>query len=76
MRFILQKRKLGPGSYEIKDFLEVSDMKPRSTRGIVETRDSRFKETVAVSLSLYNNVSNLCSIHARVYANRAVIRCV
>ncbi|XP_060562670.1 ciliary microtubule-associated protein 2-like [Ruditapes philippinarum] len=37
-------RKLGPGSYEIKDFLENSDLKPRSARGICETRATRFKE--------------------------------
>ena len=37
-----QKRKIGPGSYNIKDFLEASDEKPRSIRGIVDTRDKRF----------------------------------
>lgn len=40
------KRKLGPGSYEIKDFLQVGDEKPRSTRGIIHSRDSRFKDKV------------------------------
>ena len=39
-----QQRKLGPGSYEIKDFLQMSDLKPRSTCGIVQTKDVRFKE--------------------------------
>lgn len=39
---VFQKRKVGPGSYEIKDFLEVADEKPRSIRGIVDTRDKRF----------------------------------
>ena len=42
--FFIQHRKLGPGTYEIKDFLEVSDGKPRSTRGIIQTKESRFKE--------------------------------
>ncbi|KAK2157495.1 hypothetical protein LSH36_190g03014 [Paralvinella palmiformis] len=40
----LLKRKLGPGSYDIKDFLQASDEKPRSTRGIIQTKDTRFKE--------------------------------
>lgn len=38
------KRKLGPGSYNIKDFLEHSDEKPRSTHGIVQTKEPRFRE--------------------------------
>ncbi|KAH3831829.1 lymphocyte expansion molecule-like [Dreissena polymorpha] len=37
-------RKLAPGSYNIKDFLEISDLKPRSALGICETRAQRFKE--------------------------------
>lgn len=37
-------RKLAPGSYEIKDFLQMSDLKPRSALGICETRAERFKE--------------------------------
>ncbi|CAH1772898.1 unnamed protein product [Owenia fusiformis] len=45
----LLKRKLGPGSYEIKDFLESSDEKPRSMRGICQTKDKRFKEPVTMS---------------------------
>lgn len=39
-------RKLAPGSYEIKDFLQTSDLKPRSALGICETRAQRFKEQV------------------------------
>jgi len=42
-----QVRKLGPGSYEIKDFLETSDLKPRSALGICETRATRFKEHIS-----------------------------
>ncbi|XP_046372298.2 lymphocyte expansion molecule-like [Haliotis rufescens] len=38
------QRKLGPGSYEIKDFLQSSDEKPRSSRGICETKAPRFKD--------------------------------
>lgn len=40
------KRKLGPGSYEIKDFLDASEEKPRSTRGIIQTKEHRFREKV------------------------------
>ncbi|XP_077981142.1 ciliary microtubule-associated protein 2-like [Glandiceps talaboti] len=43
-----QQRNLGPGSYNIKDFVDASDEKPRSTRGICETRDRRFR-SVATS---------------------------
>ncbi|XP_070563027.1 ciliary microtubule-associated protein 2-like [Ptychodera flava] len=43
-----QQRNLGPGSYNIKDFMQSADEKPRSTRGICETRDRRFR-SVAVS---------------------------
>ncbi|XP_062578603.1 ciliary microtubule-associated protein 2-like [Saccostrea cucullata] len=45
----LLQRKLAPGSYDIKDFLQVSDEKPRSIRGICQTRDQRFKENVAAN---------------------------
>ncbi|KAJ8305639.1 hypothetical protein KUTeg_016184 [Tegillarca granosa] len=37
-------RKLGPGSYNIKDFLEYGDEKPRSYRGICQTKAVRFKD--------------------------------
>jgi len=40
------KRKLGPGSYEIKDFLDSAEEKPRSTRGIIQTKEQRFKEKI------------------------------
>ncbi|KAK3732613.1 hypothetical protein QZH41_016085, partial [Actinostola sp. cb2023] len=35
-------RLLGPGTYNIKDFIEVSSEKPSSTRGVCETRAERF----------------------------------
>ncbi|XP_028415767.1 lymphocyte expansion molecule-like [Dendronephthya gigantea] len=38
----LQKKQLGPGTYEIKDFAELLDSKPGSVRGICETRERRF----------------------------------
>ncbi|KAK3601504.1 hypothetical protein CHS0354_027650 [Potamilus streckersoni] len=40
-------RKLGPGSYNIKDFQELEDERPRSTRGICATRAVRFSEQYA-----------------------------
>merc|ERR1711936_6837 len=36
------KRKLGPGSYEIKDFVQTADLKPRSERGICQNLAPRF----------------------------------
>lgn len=41
------KRKLGPGSYNIKDFLQSGEEKPRSVRGICAARASRFPEKQA-----------------------------
>ncbi|XP_072173043.1 ciliary microtubule-associated protein 2-like [Diadema setosum] len=37
------ERNLGPGSYNIKDFLEMISERPCSTRGICQTRARRFK---------------------------------
>lgn len=41
------KRKLGPGSYDIKDFLQSKDEKPSSVRGICNARAPRFPEDKA-----------------------------
>lgn len=41
---ILEKN-LGPGTYHIKDFLHTLSDKPRSTRGICQTKERRFKDT-------------------------------
>ncbi|XP_071800105.1 ciliary microtubule-associated protein 2-like [Asterias amurensis] len=38
-------RNLGPGTYNIKDFLEAMDKQPRSTRGICQTKERRFRGT-------------------------------
>ncbi|XP_043941435.1 lymphocyte expansion molecule [Protopterus annectens] len=38
------KRKLGPGSYKIDDFIEVTQKRPLSVRGICDTREERFRE--------------------------------
>ena len=43
-RIYFQQKKLGPGTYEIKDFLEMADGKPRSVNGICETKEERFKQ--------------------------------
>ncbi|XP_041359080.1 lymphocyte expansion molecule-like [Gigantopelta aegis] len=40
------RRKLGPGSYEIKDFMESADEKPRSQRGICDARAERFSNDI------------------------------
>ncbi|XP_013413164.1 lymphocyte expansion molecule [Lingula anatina] len=42
----LLKRKLAPGTYNIKDFLETSDERPRSIYGICATKEPRFRNTV------------------------------
>lgn len=38
-----QKRLLGPGSYNIPDFLHLQNIKPGSTRGVCSTKAIRFK---------------------------------
>ena len=49
-RIVLQKRKLGPGSYNIKDFLQLLGQKPSSVRGICDGRAGRFAREKTVSL--------------------------
>ncbi|EPY84591.1 hypothetical protein CB1_000466005 [Camelus ferus] len=39
----LQKEKLGPGSYNFKDFLEQLQQKPGSTRGLLSSGEIRFR---------------------------------
>nr|XP_025727499.1 lymphocyte expansion molecule isoform X1 [Callorhinus ursinus] len=39
----LQKEKLGPGSYNLKDFLELLKEKPCSTRGLLSSGEIRFR---------------------------------
>ncbi|XP_016060006.1 PREDICTED: lymphocyte expansion molecule [Miniopterus natalensis] len=39
----LQKEKLGPGSYNFKDFLEELQQKPCSTRGLLSSGEVRFR---------------------------------
>ena len=46
--FFKQKRKLGPGSYEIKDFIQSSNLKPRSEKGICSNLAPRFDKGVPV----------------------------
>ena len=50
MIFVFQKRKLGPGSYNIKDFLQLIDRKPCSFRGICDGLAPRFPRGKSVSL--------------------------
>lgn len=41
----LQKQLLGPGTYNITDFIDQMSKKPGSTRGVCETREARFDAT-------------------------------
>ncbi|XP_053432932.1 lymphocyte expansion molecule isoform X3 [Nycticebus coucang] len=38
-----QEQKLGPGTYNFKDFLELLEQKPRSTRGLLSSGETRFR---------------------------------
>ncbi|XP_032971345.1 lymphocyte expansion molecule [Rhinolophus ferrumequinum] len=40
---LLQKENLGPGSYDFKDFLELLQQKPCSTRGLLSSGEVRFR---------------------------------
>ncbi|KAM5248582.1 ciliary microtubule-associated protein 2 [Ctenodactylus gundi] len=42
----LQDRKLGPGSYDLKDFLEELQQKPCSRRGLLSSGEVRFREQI------------------------------
>ncbi|XP_063155922.1 ciliary microtubule-associated protein 2 [Candoia aspera] len=41
-----QKRKLGPGTYNHTDFLELMERRPHSTKGICDTGEVRFKDRI------------------------------
>ena len=43
---------MGPGKYDIKDFLESKDEKPRSTHGIIHTLEPRFREVIKVGVTV------------------------
>ncbi|XP_066482421.1 ciliary microtubule-associated protein 2 [Tiliqua scincoides] len=40
------KENLGPGTYEYKSFLELQERHPRSTKGIIDTGEVRFKDRI------------------------------
>ncbi|XP_072029513.1 ciliary microtubule-associated protein 2-like [Amphiura filiformis] len=44
------EKNLGPGSYQIKDFLNHLSDQPRSTRGICATKEKRFRGTATSSV--------------------------
>ena len=48
-----QKEKLGPGSYNLKDFLEQLQQKPCSTRGLLSSGETRFRGLVGVGVLGY-----------------------
>lgn len=45
-----QKEKLGPGSYNFKDFLEELQQKPCSTRGLLSSGEVRFRGFIGVGV--------------------------
>ena len=49
---VLQKRKLGPGTHEYKDFMQLAE-KPRSTRGVLDSLEKRFRQRHGVSIHIY-----------------------
>lgn len=48
-----QKEKLGPGSYNLKDFLEELKEKPCSTRGLLSSGEVRFRGFIGVGVLIY-----------------------
>lgn len=48
-----QKEKLGPGSYNLKDFLEQLKEKPCSTRGLLSSGEIRFRGLIGVGVLMY-----------------------
>lgn len=46
----LQKKLLGPGTYDVKDYIETLETKPGSVRGICETRAKRFEHVGKVGV--------------------------
>lgn len=47
---LLQREKLGPGTYNIRDFLQ--ETRPSSLRGICDTREQRFRDDRRVRRTL------------------------
>lgn len=48
--YLRQKEKLGPGSYNLKDFLEQLQEKPCSTRGLLSSGEIRFRGLIGVGV--------------------------
>lgn len=46
--FFSKKRKLGPGTYNHTDFLQLMERRPHSIRGICDTGAVRFKDRMRV----------------------------
>lgn len=49
---LVQKEKLGPGSYNLKDFLQQLQQKPCSTRGLLSSGEVRFRGLIGVGALL------------------------
>lgn len=58
--FLPQQERLGPGTYNIRDFLQ--ETQPSSLRGICDTREQRFRESRRVRCSLtWELLASLCA---------------
>lgn len=56
-----QKEKLGPGSYNLKDFLEQLQEKPGSTRGLLSSGEVRFRGLTGVGVQA-PSIGRTCSL--------------
>lgn len=62
----LQKQLLGPGTYNINDFIDQMAKKPGSTRGVCETREARFDTTKMVCSKVMLPSSTHGQLHVHV----------
>lgn len=60
---VKQKQLLGPGTYNINDFIDQMAKKPGSTRGVCETREARFDTTKTVwNLMIHSIKTSIYSV--------------
>ena len=60
--FLQQKQLLGPGTYNITDFIDHMSRKPGSKRGVCETREARFDTTKLVGSFNFQGFSRIQAI--------------
>lgn len=63
---VKQKQLLGPGTYNINDFIDQMAKKPGSTRGVCETREARFDTTKMVCSKIMLPSSTHGQLHVHV----------